>query len=415
MAAAPTGLPVIIIGAGVAGLRAAQLLRHQGVPATMLEAKGTIGGRMCTVPYHNAWLEMGASWLHSYHQHPFRTMVKKLGLRTVFTNYNQAHTFPGVQRDDTWHTKLQQAIKRAAKQPKDAPLESFLTNLSTSMRATAMLEAEMYYGASLNKLSGWNFDEGEETKNEDYLLLGGWVHWLQAQAKGLEIRLNTPVATIEATKAGLRVTTTHGTTLEACAVINTAPLGVLQQPTQQAALLPALPPRHRQAIAALGMGNLEKLFFTAPIPSWPRHDVMLLNHPLLPLWYDVTPLLGTPMLMGLAGMGALEALPKNPSAADWLALATPALRQMIPHGPLPTMVAHSAWQSDPFSHGSYSYYKVGSSPADRKTLQKPWLGGRYWLAGEHTDTAYPANIQGAWRSGERVAKALLKEMSLKTR
>ena len=207
----------------------------------------------------------------------------------------------------------------------------------------------------------------------------------------------------------LTVHTANGQTLAARAVIHTLPLGVLQQPSTQV-LLPALPAQHQVAIQRLGMGNLEKIFFTAPVPSWPRHDVLIANHPLLPLWYDVTPMLGTPMLMGLAGMSALTALPPKPTAADWLALATPALRQLIPQGPLPTLVAHSAWHDDPFSHGSYSYYAVGSSPADRRTLQKSWLNGRLWLAGEHTDVAFPANIQGAWRSGERVARALLKTL-----
>jgi monoamine oxidase len=401
--------PVIIIGAGIAGIRAAQILSRHGVPNLILEAKDYIGGRMHSVRHQNTWLELGASWLHGYHQHPLRNLVKKVGLSVAFTDYNDAHKFPGVGTNNQWHSQLQAAARRAAKAPRDAPLQSFMAGLDDALKPIITLETEMYYGATLEKLSGWNFDDGGEPEADDFLLLGGWANFLETQLKGLTLRLNTPVQAVRPTIQGLKIQTTLGETLPARAVINTMPLGVLQQ-ANAAAVLPELPSAHAQAIAKLGMGNLEKLFFTAPFPSWPRHDVMVVNHPLLPLWYDATPLLGTPTLMALAGMSALAALPANPSQADWLQLAIPALRQLVPTGPLPTLVKHSAWHADPFTHGSYSYYAVGSSPADRRALQKPWFNNRYWLAGEHTDMAFPANIQGAWRSGERAAKALLKAL-----
>lgn len=401
--------PVIIIGAGIAGIRAAQILSRRGVPNLILEAKDYIGGRMHSVRHQHTWLELGASWLHGYHQHPFRNRVKQAGLTVAFTNYNHAHKLPGVGANNQWHSQLQAAAKRAAKAPRDAPLQSFMAGLDDALKPIITLETEMYYGATLEKLSGWNFDEGGEPEADDYLLLGGWANFLATQLANLEIRLKTPVKAIFSTTERLIVQTAGGESLAARAVINTMPLGVLQQP-HTAALLPELPSTHAQAIAKLGMGNLEKLFFTAPFPSWPRQDVMVVNHSVLPLWYDVTPLLGTPTLMALAGMSALAMLPNNPTAADWLRLATPALRQLVPTGPLPNLIQHTAWHADPFSHGSYSYYAVGSSPTDRRTLQKPWLNHRYWLAGEHTDVGFPANIQGAWRSGERAAKALLKTL-----
>ncbi len=401
--------PVVIIGAGVAGIRAAQTLTRRGVPNIILEAKDYVGGRVHSVPYQNTHFELGASWLHGYSQHPLKASVAKANLRTASTDYNAAHTLPGVGHRAGWHQLLQQAVARAAKAPKDAPLADFMAEIPDNLVPLITLENEMYYGASLEKLSGWNFDNGGEPDADDFMLLGGWVNWLKGQTRQLTIHLNTVIDTIQPTPKGLELRTSTGAKIMARAIINTMPLGVLQQAAAHA-VLPELPTRQRQAIQRLGMGNLEKLFFTAPFASWPRHDVMIANHPLLPLWYDATPLLGTPTLMALAGMSALAALPPHPTAADWLKLATPALRQLIPSGPLPTLVAHSAWHADRFSHGSYSYYAVGSSPADRRALQRPWLNGRYWLAGEHTDVAFPANIQGAWRSGERAAKALLKTL-----
>ncbi|TYP73067.1 monoamine oxidase [Paenibacillus methanolicus] len=38
--------PVVIVGAGLSGLRAASLLTSQGIPCRVLEARDRIGGRV---------------------------------------------------------------------------------------------------------------------------------------------------------------------------------------------------------------------------------------------------------------------------------------------------------------------------------------------------------------------------------
>ena len=46
--------PVVIIGAGIAGLTAAALLAHEGVPVTLVEAHNQAGGcagTFCRGPY----------------------------------------------------------------------------------------------------------------------------------------------------------------------------------------------------------------------------------------------------------------------------------------------------------------------------------------------------------------------------
>jgi monoamine oxidase len=258
--------PVSIIGAGLAGLRAAQILSRHGVPNLILEAKDYVGGRMHSVRHQSTWLELGASWLHGYHQHPLRNMVKKAGLSLAFTDYNHAHKFPGVGANNQWHSQLQAAASRAAKAPRDAPLQSFMTGLDDALKPIITLETEMYYGATLEKLSGWNFDEGGEPEADDFLLLGGWANFLATQLKGLTFQLNTSVQAIRPIPQGLEIQTAAGKIFPASAVINTMPLGVLQQ-AKASTVLPELPPAHAQAIAKLGMGNLEKLFSLPPFPA----------------------------------------------------------------------------------------------------------------------------------------------------
>ncbi len=54
--------PIIIIGAGLAGLAAAHRLQAHGCNVTVLEARSRIGGRVHT--NHTMGVEIGAGWIH---------------------------------------------------------------------------------------------------------------------------------------------------------------------------------------------------------------------------------------------------------------------------------------------------------------------------------------------------------------
>ena len=56
----------IVIGAGIAGLGAANYLRQQNCTVTVLEARNRIGGRLNTetMGSSNIKVDMGASWIH---------------------------------------------------------------------------------------------------------------------------------------------------------------------------------------------------------------------------------------------------------------------------------------------------------------------------------------------------------------
>jgi monoamine oxidase len=74
---------VVIIGAGVAGLSAAQALRAQDLTVTLLEAGHRAGGRTLTVPSPGAQgapVDMGASWLHMARLNPFVKLAQNAGL-----------------------------------------------------------------------------------------------------------------------------------------------------------------------------------------------------------------------------------------------------------------------------------------------------------------------------------------------
>ncbi|CAG2122572.1 unnamed protein product, partial [Medioppia subpectinata] len=72
---------VAIIGAGIAGLTAAQKLHENSFnEITIFEALDRIGGRIHTIPFGNGVLELGAQWLHGQHGNPLYYMAKERDL-----------------------------------------------------------------------------------------------------------------------------------------------------------------------------------------------------------------------------------------------------------------------------------------------------------------------------------------------
>ncbi|MGI9162324.1 MAG: FAD-dependent oxidoreductase, partial [Mycobacterium sp.] len=92
--------------------------------------------------------------------------------------------------------------------------------------------------------------------------------------------------------------------------------------------------------------------------------------------------------------------------AEVTASATAALKPAFPNVPAPTGLLRSAWSLDPFSLGSYSFVRVGSSPGDRDALAAP--EGRRFFAGEACSRDHAATVHGAYASGEAAAKAILR-------
>ena len=78
---------VVIVGAGAAGLTAANDLRKAGLSVAVLEARDRVGGRLWTDVIDGAMLEIGGQWV-SPDQHALIDTVAELGLET-FSRYRE--------------------------------------------------------------------------------------------------------------------------------------------------------------------------------------------------------------------------------------------------------------------------------------------------------------------------------------
>ncbi|HQT63717.1 MAG: amine oxidase [Acidocella sp. 20-57-95] len=85
-----TDMTVAIIGAGVAGLYAAHLLRAAAIPFIVIEARDRLGGRVVTVdeagqPSHDGF-DLGPSWFWPHTQPAIASLVAELGLSAFGQN-----------------------------------------------------------------------------------------------------------------------------------------------------------------------------------------------------------------------------------------------------------------------------------------------------------------------------------------
>lgn len=97
--------PIIIVGAGLAGLTAAVALHEAGQPVCVLEARDRVGGRTLAVPAApdspgTELLDVGATWGWSHHAH-LGKLLAELGVRPVTqfsTGATAYETAQGVHR-----------------------------------------------------------------------------------------------------------------------------------------------------------------------------------------------------------------------------------------------------------------------------------------------------------------------------
>jgi monoamine oxidase len=243
---------------------------------------------------------------------------------------------------------------------------------------------------------------------------GGYASVVAALAEGVDVRFGEAVHEVALQPDGVSLSAGSGV-IEASHAVLTIPLGVLKQGRPR--FRPPLPADRVQATERLGFGRFEKVALAFERPFW--RDAGAGHLALFPpdqnepaVWVlGLDAFGGGPILLAMIFHTSARRV-LDGGAADWL---LDLLRQALgPDIPAPTEIAVSSWGNDPWSGGAYSHIRPGGSAADADILGMP-VAGRLCFAGEHTQSARLVYADGAFCSGIREAKHLLRSPSVQLR
>lgn len=414
---------IIVIGAGISGLSAAKNLQDRGFDVAVLEAKDYVGGRIKTETIGGEKFELGASWIHGDKNNPVADILKQEGKDLVLTPWETSAIYKDgkkIELDEESKlsgfynilenekvngekdVSLQEVWNKFVEKNKNKYSENELQDLYHLLGFNVNTEV----GTDMKNISTWEYEEEAEMQGGDKIVLGGYDTVINHLVKGLDINLNTIVTKVEDTGSGVKVYTKNNEVYEADQVIVTVPLGVLQKGS--ITFSPELPEYKKTAINSLKMGNLHKTFLTFESKFWDDVDTISVLNGDDTKWGDfinLEPILHKPVLLVLHAGENAESL-ENKSDTEIDEAAFRALQSIYPNAQKPKMVVTSKWYADPFTLGSYSYVPVGAKLSYYDDIAKPY--GNIHFAGEHTTSEYPSTTHGAYLSGIRAAREIVR-------
>ena len=455
------GRPVVVVGAGIAGLTAAYRLRQAGVPVRLFEAQERIGGRMFS--HRGAFpdgqvVELGGELIDTGHAR-IRALAVELGLALD----DLAADDPALARDVWWFggRRRTDAEVVAAFRPVAAAIDRDRAALGGDGDVTYDRPND---GEALDRLS-----IAEWLDRND---VGGWVRALLEVAYttefGLEpdrqsaLNLLTMIGTdadefrifgesderFHVRGGNDRITTALGDRLgpvverghvlesvaaradgsyvctfarDAAVVSVAADHVLLALPftlLRDVRLDVALPPVKRQAIAELGYGTNAKLMVGFSERVWrTRHrsnGSSLAELPYQLTWETSRLQPGRAgVLTNFTGGHHGEALGEGTPAAQAAALVA-ALERVFPGvgaARAGMTEARFHWPTHPWTRGSYASYLPGQWTAFRGAEGVPV--DNLFFAGEHCSLEAQGFMEGGCETGEQAAAAILERRGLR--
>ena len=394
---------IVVIGAGFAGLAAADALRADGAEVTVLEARDRVGGRVWSVPFGDgAIVERGAEFILPGYE-SMEALAARFGIPMVLKGTPYGRRVP-VGDEAVSKADLEDAFTRIAdaRTPDAASAADVIAALGLDPAVEALIRTRVAIsnGHPVDDLEASVLDEGASTFGDfdNHTLEGGNMRLADALAAELgdAVHLSSPVRKLRWSDREVTVATDRDE-VEADAVVVAHPTA----PLAQIEFDPPLEGATAEALRAVTYGQNSKLFLRLRSPAPPSAIMSVAGHfwTYTQLGADGEP---APFVVGYTGTSsAIEALGGSDDVERWVA-ALLALRQDLDLEPGGALL--SSWDDDPWVRGSYSARTI-SSPLRDDDLARPI--GPLFFAGEHTAGEWRGLMEGALRSGQRAAEQVI--------
>jgi monoamine oxidase len=441
--------PVVVVGAGLAGLTAARRLAAAGTDAVVLEARDRVGGRTLNHTFDDGTtVEMGGQWIGP-EQHRVHALLDELGLETFPTHDEGEHVWCVGSR----HTRfrgdvpplskpalldLAQAQARfdrlARRVPLDAPWrapraaewdrETFASWVRRNTRtagarfffdlyAEAVFAAETHDFSLLHALAythagrGMNSLVGTRGGAQQDRVVGGTPRLSERMAADLgdAVRLGAPVRRIEQDGTRVRVVADGVTVTAGHAVVAISPTLAGRVDYD-----PALPALRDQLTQKMPAGSVIKVNVVYDDPWWRAEGLSgqaIGDRDPVRVTFDNTPPAGAPgILLGFLEAGAARHHGARPLAERRAAVLRSLVAYFGPHAARPHEYLELDWSAEPWTRGCYgAHLAPGTWTQFGPALREP-VGRLHW-AGAETATEWNGYMDGAIASGERAAAEVL--------
>ncbi len=422
-------LDVIILGAGAAGISAANILFKNKLRFKVLEARNRIGGRAHTLQSKFP-IELGPEFVHGEAERVLDLLQEHHLYSVDIPDLHHELRGKKLRKADFWDA-IAETLKMLPRSSVDCSIEQGLlrlTKVNSKKKAITRgfiqgFDAAMIDEVSMQEMIGTLGQVTDPEQRKIGRTLHGYSSLFKAMAKPFEknILYGSVAEKVKWEKGAVEVEVKDGSKIRAKAVLITLPVGVLKSPRGSRGHVIFSPEIHQksEALHYLEMGPVVKVMLQFKNDTWTEKlkiPVAMFHSPQgnFQTWWTAAPM-RWPLITAWSGGDPAEKL----SRLSFKEQTKIALKELAPilglrrsqlESNLEQAFGHD-WSQDSYSRGAYSFVKVNGKGA-RKKLGQP-IKNTLFFAGEATSEQANGTVEGAIETGERAAKQIIKSMQVR--